>query len=247
MRTPLCLSRLAVFLLVAISIPSRASADTTVYSNLNSNPADTYASGTFGVSNTLVSGFFQSAAASFTSPGDFQVTQLALAAQFFNGPCCNTPSFNLSLVTSVSGQPGSTVLFSALGVGNEPASSDAGGSCCSLLTVSVAPGVFLNAGQTYWLVAAPANGASTVLWQLNNVGATQAWSLDLGFVEGCQFPNSCLVPDPAGWTTQSGANPAFAVYGNVVTPEPSVTALILLAAAWPALRKLIPAGAPDRS
>lgn len=247
MRTPFCLSQLVLSLLVVLLIPSPASADTTIYSNLNSNPADMYAAGTFGVSNTLVSGFFQSAAASFTSPGDFQVTQLELPALFFDGGCCNTPTFNLSLVSSVAGQPGSTVLFSQLGIASEPASSDPGGSCCSLLTLNVGPGVFLNAGQTYWLVAAPANGASTVLWQLNNVGAVQAWSLNFDFVEGCQFPNSCLVPDPSTWTAQSGANPAFAVYGNAVTPEFSIPVLMLAGALLVALLKLISTGSIRRA
>jgi hypothetical protein len=202
-----------------------------------------YASGTFGVSNTLVSGFFQSAAASFTAPGSFEVTQLELAVQFFNNGCpeCsnNTPPFNLSLVTSVAGQPGSTVLFYQQGISNEPTSPGVGGICCSLFTLNVAPGVFLNAGQTYWLVAAPTNGASTVLWQFNNVGAAQPWSLNYGFVENCQPPSSCLGPDPSGWTSQSGNNPAFAVFGNAVaTPEPPLLALMVTGGLLATLLKL---------
>jgi hypothetical protein len=228
-------------------LPSPASADSTIYSNLNSNPADSYQSGLFGVSNTLVSGFFQSAAASFTSSGNFEVTQLELAVQFFNNgtpdcPQCatNTQPFNLSLVTSTAGQPGSTVLFSQQAISSEPTTFSPGGICCSLLTLNVNSGVFLNAGQTYWLVAAPTNGATTVLWQFNNLGAAQPWSLNYGFVDVCPTPGTCAtVPDPSGWTSQSGANPAFAIFGETIaTPEPSSLALVTAAVLLAALLKL---------
>src|SRR4030095_4272186 len=185
MRTPVHMIQQLWLFLGFLMIPAPASADAVIYSNLNSDPAAMYASGTFGVSNTLVSGFFQSAAASFTAPGSFEVTQLGLAVQFFNNGCpeCsnNTPPFNLSLVTSVAGQPGSTVLFYQQGISNEPTSPGVGGICCSLFTLNVAPGVFLNAGQTYWLVAAPTNGASTGLLPFNKVGAAPHRRLTSGF------------------------------------------------------------------
>jgi hypothetical protein len=175
------------------------------------------------------------------------VTQLELAVQFFNngGPDCpqcsnNTPTFNLSLITSTAGQPGSTVVFSQQGISTEPTTFNAGGDCCSLFTLNVSPGVFLNAGQVYWLVAAPTNGATTVLWQFNDVGAAQPWSLNDGFVDVCPTPSTCsTVPDPSGWTWQSGASPAFAVFGNTVaTPEPSSLALVMFGVLLVALLKL---------
>ena len=248
MNTPLRATQLLLLLFLGcLILPSPASADSTIYSNLNSNPADSYASGLFGVSNTLVSGFFQSAAASFTSSGNFEVTQLELAVQFFNSgtpgcPQCtnNTPPFNLSLVTNAAGKPGSTVLFSQQGISTEPTTFSPGGICCSLLTLNVSPGIFLNAGQEYWLVAAPTNGATTVLWQFNNLGAAQPWSLNFGFVDVCPTPSTCAtVPDPSGWTSQSGANPAFAVIGQTIaTPEPSSLALATAAVLLAALLKL---------
>ena len=252
MRTPFRMSRLLWLFLGLLMISVPASADTVIYSNLNSDPAAMYASGTFTVSNTLVSGFFQSAAASFTSPGGFEVTQLELAVLFFNNGCpdCsnNTPSFNLSLVTSLAGQPGPTVLFSQQGIGSEPTSPSLGGVCCALFTLNVGPGVFLNAGQTYWLVAAPTNGASTVLWQLNNVGATEPWSLNNGFVENCLPPSSCPGPDPSGWQSQSGDTPAFAVFGNAIaTPEPPLVVLVATGVSLAGLLKLASAGQRRRT
>jgi hypothetical protein len=230
------MSRLRLLFLGLLALPSQGSADSTIYSNLNSDPAASFASGSFGSSNSIVSGFFQSAAASFTSSGNFQVTQLELAVQFFNngGPGCpqcssNTPSFNLFLVTSTAGQPGSAVLFSQQGITTEPTTFNPGGDCCSLLTLNVSPGVLLDAGQAYWLIAAPTNGATTVLWQFSNVGAAQPWSLNDGFVDVCPTPSTCsTVPDPSGWTWQTGASPpAFAVFGNAVaTAEPSSLALV---------------------
>jgi len=216
--------------------PTLALADPIIYSNFNSNPSNLYASGgSYGVSNTSTSGYFESVAASFTATGNSQVTQLELAAQFYNNgtpdcPICsrNTNQFDLSLVKSSAGQPGSTVLFQGT-IGDEPTTFDAGGICCSLLTVNLGTGVTIDAGQTYWLVAAPANGATTVLWQFNNVAATQPWSLNYSFVYACSPLSTCaVVPDPSGWTSQSGATPAFAVFGETIaTPEPSTLALVV--------------------
>jgi hypothetical protein len=220
-------ARLSWVVATVLFLPCLVHADSTIYSNLNSNPANLFASGTPGISNTIISGFNQSVAASFISSGNFQVTQLDLAIQFFDNGCCNTPEFNISLVTDSAGLPSTTTLFAPNNFSYLPPTTlNPGGDCCPLLTINVGPGVNLLAGQTYWLVGAPVNGASTDLWQFNSTGATTSWALNTSFVlQG----NDATVPDPSTWAAQRGANPAFAVLGTSVTaPEPS-TLISLLA------------------
>lgn len=214
--------RLSYVAVAALFLPCTAYADTTIYSNLNSDPANLYASGTLGTSNTVISGIFQSVAASFTSPGNFQLTRLDLAIQFFDNGCCNTPDFNISLVTDVAGRPSTTALFAPdKSSFLAPTTLNTGGDCCSLLTINAGPGVNLLAGQTYWLVGFPGDAASTDLWQFNNTGASTSWALSAD--------GSGLLPNPSTWVIQGGATPAFALLGTpLATPEPS-TLMSLLA------------------
>jgi hypothetical protein len=214
-------SRLSYVAVAMLFLPSIVYADSTIYSNLNSDPANLYASGTLDVSNTVISGIFQSVAASFTSSGNFQLTQLDLAIQFLGGGN-NTPDFNISLVTDVAGRPSTTTLFAPDKSSYlAPTTLNGGGDCCSLLTISAGPGVNLLAGQTYWLVGFPGDAASTDFWQFNNTGASTSWALSAD--------GSGLMPDPSTWVIQSGATPAFALLGTpLATPEPS-TLMSLLA------------------
>jgi hypothetical protein len=207
---------------VLLLLPSLACADSTIYSNLNPDPANLYAAGgPFGVSNTVSSGQYQSVAAPFTPSVNADVTQLDLAMSYFYGGGNNFPGVTLTLVNDASGLPGTNVLFTDFRDIVPIVTFGLGATCCALLTVNVGPGVSVLAGQTYWLVANPSDSNSTDFWQFNNTGVT-GWAIDYNFLP----PDFTTIPDPTGWTAQSGARPAFAVVGTP-TPEPSTLICLL--------------------
>jgi len=216
-------SYLPVAVVALLLLPPLACADSTIYSNLNSDPANLYASGgPFGVSNTVSSGQYQSVAAPFTTSVNADVTQLDLAMSFYPGGGGNFPGVTLTLVNDASGLPGKNVLFTDFRDIVPIVTFDLGGTCCALLTVNVGPGVSVLAGQTYWLIANPSDSNSTNFWQFNNTGAT-GWAIDYKFLP----PDGTTLPDPNAWIAQNGARPAFAVLGTP-TPEPSAMISLFL-------------------
>jgi len=215
-------SRIFGAVVALLILPRLACADRTIYSNLNSDPANLYASGgPFGVSNTVSSGQYQSVAAPFTALMNADVTQLDLAMSYFYGGGNNFPGVTLTLVNDAFGLPGTNVLFTDFRDIVPIVTNDIGGTCCALLTVNVGPGVSVLAGQTYWLVANPSDSNSTDFWQFNNTGAA-GWAIDYKFLP----PDGTTIPDPNGWIAQSGPRPAFAVIGTP-TPEPSTLICLL--------------------
>jgi hypothetical protein len=199
----------------------------TIVSNLAAG--DTF-NGTFG--GLAVAGsdiVYQAVAQLFTSPGNFDVTQIDIGLVYQFG----TNSAMVSLWTDSGGQPG-TELGSWI-PSNFPASGSLGGNMTSLSggqIIAGITGVELLTGQSYFLAAVPGAADTALTWYLQNpsVPALNVYVQEVS---------------PAGAWAQQATEPdgAYAVFGNTFVPasvpEPASTLLVLGGLAACILRRFI--------
>jgi len=190
----------AVLLLSVAALPLTSKASSvTIYSNFNSDPSNLYGSTGWAELGPNIGDLSQIMA--FTPSKSYDLTQIDLAMGWISG----TNSFTLDLETDNAGQPSGTVLGSWT-INTMPPAFPA---CCAVDTVT-SPGIFLQGGDQYWLVAA-FPGDTFALWMQNNIGASGNGALSY---EGSIWYPSVYNP-----------NGAFDVLGNP-TPEPSAAVLL---------------------
>lgn len=100
-------------------------------------------------------------AALFTSPGDYDLTQLDLGLNY-NGT--GTNSAVISLFTDAGGAPGA--LLDSWDVSDQPANSP------PVTTMSGITGIVLNSGDSYFLEVSPGASDTQDNWNFNDTGAT---------------------------------------------------------------------------
>lgn len=167
-----------------------------VYSNLG--PGQGFLGGVlwavYGSANT-----YAAHAASFTSPGDFLLTEIHIPLAQTIG----TGSVVVSLQTDAGGNPSGTALTGALFNTLPPT-----GPSEPLQIISANDFVLLQAGVTYWIVVNPNSGNTGAGWNMNSSGSAtpMARNSGPGFIS--------FTPSGADVTA------AFAVYGTEV-PEPA--------------------------
>lgn len=230
---PLCFG--AITACVICNFPSAAQADT-VYSNLGSDPSNSYVNS--GLSNSLsgqpfetLSGYsnlidgqtFEAVAVPFTPGGDFQLSQIDVAIQFLYGPG-NNPGVIMGLYADSNGLPGATALASwslAVAVDPDSVSVPTHFTCC-LLDMETLSGVTVQGGEQYWIVATPWASNTTDTWEYSNGVQSGGWLVNIG------APNSI---SPGSWTyvAADAPMPAFDVLGTpVAAPEPPTTLLLVI-------------------
>jgi PEP-CTERM motif len=196
-------------LAIALCVSLPALADSTFYSNFNSDQNNLYDSSSgWTISGTGTVGFYQAIADQFVAGMSGSVSQIDIAVGIVTG----TNSFYAALYTDNGG-----TLGTQLGMWNNLSATQSFGGCCGVISITGITGINLTANQSYFLVVAPTDPAGTTwgAWNLNNTGATgdQQFSTDGGntWIDG-------------GQTTLG----AFDVQGSSggTTPEPS--SLVLL-------------------
>ncbi len=139
-------------------------------------------------------------AMSFTSTGNYNLTQIDAALGYVTG--VNSITFTLN--TDVGGLPG--VIMESWALTNLPTF---GGSYAPVSMLS-GPGVMLGAGQTYWLVASAGDPSNWSAWNENSTGANGTFAQEIN----------------GNWNTFNGTLSAFDVLGGPASPEPASAALI---------------------
>jgi hypothetical protein len=99
-------------------------------------------------------------AALFTSPGNYDLTQIDLGLTFSEG----TNSAVISLLTDVGGAPGA--LLDSWPISNQPISTP------PVTTISGISGITLLSGDSYFLQVSPGADDTRDGWSFNNTGAT---------------------------------------------------------------------------
>jgi len=193
-------------LAIALCVSLPAMADSTLYSNLGTDPVYQCCNG-WTVSGTGTVGTSFTDANQFTAMASGSISQIDIGIGYVTG----VNSFYAALYTDNGGLPG-TQLWRQDGL---TASQNFGG-CCGLVTITGITGVSLTAGESYFLVLGPedVNDTSWLAWNWSN----SATGLDLYSTDGGDTWNS------------NGTQPqgAFDIIGSAggSTPEPS--SLILL-------------------
>jgi PEP-CTERM motif len=138
----------------------------------------------------------------FTPSTKFDLTQITMALGWDSG----TNGVIISLDTNNGGVPGTALTsWSFFFLPRFSSTNNI------VQTMTFTPGIVLQAGQTYWLVAAPFAGNTLAGWNTNSIGVTGVGAVNLG----------------NGWSEKNGfTSGAFEVRGTTVAPEPS--SLILL-------------------
>ncbi len=195
-------------LAIALCVSLPALADSTFYSNFNSDQNNLYDSSQgWTISGTGTLGSYQAIAEEFVSGATGNVTELDIAVGIVTG----TNSFYAALYTDNGG-----MLGNQLGRWDNLSSSQNFGGCCGVISVTGITGINLTANESYFLVVAPEDPGSTTwgAWTYNNTGV-----------------NSHLLYSTDGQTWNDGGvttTGAFQVIGTAggTTPEPS--SLVLL-------------------
>jgi len=193
-------------LAIALCVSLPAMADSTLYSNLGTDPIYQCCNGwTVSGSGTVGTSF--TAANEFTAMASGSISQIDIGIGYVTG----VNSFYAALYTDNGGLPG-TQLWRQDGL----SSSQNFGGCCGLVSITGITGVSLTAGENYFLVLGPESTTDTswLAWNWSN----SATGLDLYSTDG------------GGTWNSNGTQPqsAFDIIGsaNGSTPEPS--SLILL-------------------
>jgi hypothetical protein len=197
-----CLLALAL----CVSLP--AVADSTFYSNFNSDQNNLYDSSQgWTISGTGTVGFYQAIAEEFVSGASGSLTQLDIGVGIVTG----TNSFYAALYTDSGG-----MLGDQLGRWDNLSSPQNFGGCCGVISITGITGITLAANESYFLVVAPEDPSSTTwgAWNYNNTGVNS----HMLFSTDGQTWND-------GGVTTAGAFQVIGVAGGT-TPEPS--SLILL-------------------
>ncbi len=198
------LSRWIQYLLICLCLlPCPPCLSDTIYTNLG--PGETYNAGTavFVTDTGAPPFFYQAEARLFTSPGDYNVTQIDIALVYIQG----TNSATVSLRTDDLGMPG-TVLTS-WDLSGLPSFSGISGTTAitGAQVISGISDLTLSAGQSYFLEADPGRADSQMGW------------FGIPPVNSVTFTAS----SPGGpWFVEGLYDLAFSVNGDpVATPEPS--------------------------
>jgi hypothetical protein len=193
-------------LAIALCVSLPAMADSTLYSNLGTDPVYQCCNGwTVSGSGTVGTSF--TAANEFTAMASGSISQIDIGIGYVTG----VNSFYAAIYSDNGGLPG-TQLWRQDGL----SSSQNFGGCCGLVSITGITGVSLTAGENYFLVLGPESTGDTswLAWNWSN----SATGLDLFSTDG------------GGTWTSNGTQPqsAFDIIGsaNGSTPEPS--SLILL-------------------
>ena len=193
-------------LAIALCVSLPAMADSTLYSNLGTDPVYQCCNG-WTVSGTGTVGTSFTSANEFTAMASGSISQIDIGVGYVTG----VNSFYAALYTDNGGLPG-TQMWRQDGL----SSSQNFGGCCGLVTITGITGVSLTAGESYFLVLGPESTTDTswLAWNYSN----SATGLDLFSTDG-----------GSNWVS-NGTQPqgAFDIIGsaNGSTPEPS--SLILL-------------------
>lgn len=198
--------RKLIWMAAIVGLAAGPASAATIYSDLGPGNSYDCCSG-LSVSGSGAFAFF-SEAAMFQSPVNASVDQIDIALSNING----TDTAEVSLWTVSGGVPG--VQLGSWMVSGFPAF---GSTSNSPITITGISGINLNAGTSYYLVAAPVSPTdnSDNSWNLNGFGTTGTVANNQG----------------NGWDAVSPAIlPAFDILGTVGTvhvPEPASIALLL--------------------
>jgi len=193
-------------LAIALCVSLPAMADSTLYSNLGTDPVYQCCNG-WTVSGTGTVGTSFTSANEFTAMASGSISQIDIGVGYVTG----VNSFYAALYTDNGGLPGSQLWRE-----DNLSSSQNFGGCCGLVTITGITGVSLTAGESYFLVLGPEDVGDTswLAWNYSN----SATGLDLFSTDG-----------GSNWVS-NGTQPqgAFDIIGSAggTTPEPS--SLILL-------------------
>jgi hypothetical protein len=148
------------------------------------------------IAGTQTTHGFEEWGEAFTPNHRFDLTEIIMALGWFGG----RNGVTVSLDTNSNGVPGKALAswsFSGL--------PGFGTTSNTVQMMTFAPGIVLQPGQTYWLVAAPSAGSTQAVWNLNSTGVTGLAAVNSG----------------TGWlTTTNVPSGAFEVLGQSVVPEP---------------------------
>jgi hypothetical protein len=198
---------LVIIAVLFVGFVTPAQADT-VYSDFGPTPTALYQA-CLSLSNCAVNGApYQAIAVPFTPDGNFQLTQIDAAINYYYGSGTNDAAFDLSLYSDSNGQPGTIPIMSWLETDQEVP------ICCGLVT-QIVSGINVLDGNQYWIVVTPTNAATLDLWQVAVYPAGDNYLVGTclsGMYPPCQ---------KTGWSTGAFFDqPAFDVLGTAV-PEPS--------------------------
>lgn len=217
---------------VLLVFPSTAladSIDSVLDPNLGFGPAIAHSTATLGKAGKPVSGLLP-----FVPGGDYEGSKLEVAIESFNNrtrlnSADSAAGFDLSLANRTAGESGSNEPSNEMAL-NEP-------------VATMAPAMYADSGQNYWLGVSPLSGASNGAWQFSYVGGSQPWSFNTSLTLECPVSLSCaMVPNPSGRTSQSRVTAAATVIGDTVTtPEPSLLFLVATGTLLLALAKAMSA------
>ena len=198
-------------LAIAVSVSLPAMADSTFYTNFNSDPNNLYDCCTgWTISGTGTLGAYQAIATEFMSGLTGSISQIDIGVGIVTGD----NSFYAALYTDSGG-----ALGTQLGRWDDLAATQSFGGCCGVISITGITGINLTANMSYFLVVAPEDPASTTwgAWNLNNTGVN---SQQLFSTDGGQTWNN------GGVTTAGAFDVLGSSGGGGTTPEPS--SLVLL-------------------
>ena len=194
------ISRSAIILLgLMASFPIASRADSIIFNDFGTGHTYNSATGLTIAGTQSMPGFVEWGQP-FTPNARFDLTQVSMALGWVAG----MNGVTVSLDTNNGGAPGKA-LASWSFVGLPPA----GTTTNIVQTKTFGPGIVLQSGQTYWLVAAPSAANTQAVWNLNSTGVIGLAAVNFGNV----------------WLTTRVPSGAFEVLGKSVVPEPSTWSL----------------------